>query len=423
MHPADEQVDYRSLIEAAEGSGMIFFALRVRPDVELEYLSGATEEQFGITTSAACINPAVLHSLLDETDRRALSEALSLEPGQQTTLTLTWRLRSGRAPVTRCSLRARQRPDGSVLLEGIATDITDVRQRLESEEERLRSLAANSCDVAWIQSADGSTLTYLCDSIERTRGITRDQALRQTIADMHPPESAARLVDYVRQVSEAVQSGQPPPEFHGEQQYYRADGSLMYGELTIIPHLDSDGRIVEYLGIVRDVSRRRMYEAELTRLASTDDLTGVFNRRRGTELLAAAFNVHQRHERPLTLLMLDVDHLKMVNDTAGHQGGDVVLTGTAGCITETVGNDNVVARWGGDEFVVLLSDCELLDAVGVADRIRLRVAGSQFDTVGRVTVSIGAAELAPGEDLHAWLVRTDRALYEAKRSGRNTVWA
>jgi diguanylate cyclase (GGDEF)-like protein len=165
-----------------------------------------------------------------------------------------------------------------------------------------------------------------------------------------------------------------------------------------------------------------MYEAELTRLASTDDLTGIFNRRRGTELLAAA-NLHQRHDRPLTLLMLDVDHLKMVNDTAGHQGGDVVMAGTAGCIAETVGNDNVVARWGGDEFVVLLRDCELIDAVGVADRIRLRVAESQFDPVGHVTVSIGAAELGPGEDLHAWLIRTDRALYEAKRSGRNTVWA
>lgn len=274
----------------------------------------------------------------------------------------------------------------------------------------------------WTQSADGTNLTYYCDGIERTRGITREEALRQTINQMHPPDSAARITEYISRVAEAVRAGRVPPEFRGELEYYRADDSLMDGDLRVIPHVNAGGRFVEYLGILRDVSERRRYEAELTRLAATDALTGVFNRRRGTELLAAAFQRHHRRGLPLSLLMIDVDHFKAVNDIAGHQAGDLVLTRTAACITESVGPSDVVARWGGDEFLVLRG-CDLSEASQLAERIGQCVRRQHFDPVGSISVSIGVAELRPEEDLRAWLIRTDHALYEAKRSGRDTVSA
>lgn len=419
-HNVNRPADYRRLVEAAETIGLIFFAVRVRPDIRLEYLSEAVEGQLGIAAAAATAEPRVLHALLDESDQSELVAALAAEPGQQSSVILTWRPRDSRTVVTRCSMRARVRPDGSVVVEGTATDITDVQGRLALADERLRLLAENSSDVVWTQSADGTQLTYYCDGVERTRGFTREQALRQTIAEMHTPASAIRLTEYIERVAEAVAAGRVPPEFRGELEYNRADGSVMDGDLRVIPHVDADGRFVEYLGILRDVSERRRYEAELARLAATDELTGVFNRRRGAELLAAAYHRHRTHGQPLSLLMIDVDNFKAVNDIAGHQTGDQVLARTAECIADIVGNDGVVARWGGDEFVILRA-CALAEASRLAELIRGCIRQEHFDPIGHVTVSIGVAELAPEEDLHAWLTRTDHALYEAKRSGRDMV--
>jgi diguanylate cyclase (GGDEF)-like protein len=127
-------------------------------------------------------------------------------------------------------------------------------------------------------------------------------------------------------------------------------------------------------------------------------------------------------ERPhRTVLMVDIDNFKSINDRFGHQTGDHVLIEVARRLGESVRGTDMVARWGGEESVILLRHCALAEACARAEEIRQQIADSSFPRVGTVTVSIGVAQLEAGDKLTSWLDRADEALYEAKRSGRNTV--
>lgn len=150
--------------------------------------------------------------------------------------------------------------------------------------------------------------------------------------------------------------------------------------------------------------------------ASTDVLTGLANRRAMDEHLRRAVAHAHRHEQPLTALMVDLDHFKAINDTYGHAGGDVVLRAAADHLREAIRVDDVAARWGGEEFLVLLPHTGAAGGLLVAERIRLGIADAE-PIDGNVTASIGLAVLRDGADL--LLREADHALYEAKADGRN----
>jgi diguanylate cyclase (GGDEF)-like protein len=123
------------------------------------------------------------------------------------------------------------------------------------------------------------------------------------------------------------------------------------------------------------------------------------------------------------VLFIDLDRFKVVNDSLGHATGDHLLVEVARRLSGAVRSTDMVARWGGEEFVVLLRDCALDDAVERAEEIRRQIAGRTFPGVGMVTVSVGAAQLTGADDATSLLGRADEALYEAKRAGRNKVVA
>lgn len=410
-------------VEMARGSRIVFFVMRLQPDIAYEYVSDAIYDSMGIPAAEILADPEALHSRLSEDSAEALAAAFSTAPGEQISVELKWSHRDGRPVHSRCWAQTRQRPDGSVILEGTVSAITELRgiqAELQRSEERYRLLAENAWEVIWTMAMDG-TITYVSPAVQRMRGFTPEEAVRQTLDEINPPESAARVADYYRRVFTAIESGTEPPVFRGEQEYYRKDGSIMTGELQVIPHIDSDGQVVELLGVTRDISDRKMFEAELTRLAVTDPLTGLWNRRHTTEMLSADLAHAQRRGQPLSLLMVDVDRFKSINDTFGHQTGDRVLIGVANLLRDQVRNNDVVGRWGGEEFIVLLRSCGLPDAVATAEKLRQQITEVRFDNLCSASVSIGAAELKAGEDLASWVARADAALYHAKRSGRNRV--
>jgi diguanylate cyclase (GGDEF)-like protein len=168
---------------------------------------------------------------------------------------------------------------------------------------------------------------------------------------------------------------------------------------------------------------RKLYEATVR-----DGLTGVFNRHFLDERLQSEFAFARRHGTPLSLLMLDADHFKRVNDTHGHPAGDEVLRRIAAALTEMVRTEDVVARYGGEEFVLLLRATPMELACGVAERIRASIELLQIDHGGTripVTVSIGLACQRPERNYDAasgLLASADAALYQAKENGRNRVF-
>lgn len=168
-------------------------------------------------------------------------------------------------------------------------------------------------------------------------------------------------------------------------------------------------------------SALRKANAELQRLALTDRLTGLWNRAYFEEAIATEIARAVRSGAPVSLLLLDIDHFKAINDTHGHLAGDRILIELTRRLGRHLREADVLARWGGEEFVILMPNCGASETRDAAQRLRALVADRSFPEVGAVTVSIGVAEYQPHESDNAWLKRTDDALYAAKAGGRNRV--
>ncbi len=184
--------------------------------------------------------------------------------------------------------------------------------------------------------------------------------------------------------------------------------------------------------LVRTAAQLREVSAELDRLARTDPLTGILNRRAFFDLLGVEFRRSRRYRRDLAVLMLDLDHFKRVNDQWGHPFGDYVLQATAQLIAANVRESDILGRYGGEEFALALPESEPAQAAAVAEKLRQAMEAFEFrsDSIPppeepplRMTISIGVASTPVAEDQDEFelIHRADRALYEAKRAGRNRV--
>jgi diguanylate cyclase (GGDEF)-like protein len=160
-------------------------------------------------------------------------------------------------------------------------------------------------------------------------------------------------------------------------------------------------------------------------LADTDALTGLLNRRAFLPLAEDAMSYFKRYRRSISVLMIDIDHFKRVNDLYGHASGDVVIRQVANIISDAVRTTDKVARFGGEEFVVLLRETDKAGAAVIAERIRKTVANTVFEPDSNrllATISVGVAEAEHAdEDIDRTIERADQALYEAKSRGRNRV--
>jgi len=161
--------------------------------------------------------------------------------------------------------------------------------------------------------------------------------------------------------------------------------------------------------------------AQLHGQATSDALTGLSNRRHFEAALADQVASSLRFHEPLALLFTDLDHFKTINDRFGHQCGDLVLVEMARLLKASLRKPDLVARWGGDEFIVMLPHTDGREALQLAEQIRVAVAVHVFPVVPAVSASFGVAELRAGESLEQWFARIDTVLYAAKAAGRNSV--
>jgi diguanylate cyclase len=177
----------------------------------------------------------------------------------------------------------------------------------------------------------------------------------------------------------------------------------------------------------QQVTELRTKLADVRKESMTDPLTGISNRKAFDEALLTAIAAATREEEKVTLLLCDIDHFKLFNDTWGHQTGDQVLRLVAACLGENTKGRDKEARYGGEEFAVLLRGTSLEAATRVANEIRSTVETKKLvkkstgDVLGAITISIGVAQLAPGETGESLIRRADACLYSAKNNGRNLV--
>lgn len=194
--------------------------------------------------------------------------------------------------------------------------------------------------------------------------------------------------------------------------------------INAAPLLGDGGNITGAVAWFRDITASKMMEDELRRLAMTDPLTGAFNRRHGLSRMISELQRRERYGTPVSVLLADLDHFKLVNDRFGHEAGDTALLALIRIASDSVRAVDAIIRWGGEEFLFILPETDANGARMFAERLREQVAASSIATAGgtpiSMTVSIGVAEAETG-DPDELIRRADAALYEAKESGRNRV--
>ncbi|VVP56917.1 hypothetical protein PS838_05762 [Pseudomonas fluorescens] len=207
---------------------------------------------------------------------------------------------------------------------------------------------------------------------------------------------------------------------------------FMYQNTTLLPLRSTNSKINHICLVIYDVTdvatnrhQLQAANAQLQQLSRTDRLTGLYNRGYWEESLKVAYARHQRYGNATSLVMLDIDHFKQVNDTYGHQAGDKVIEQVARLIHEHVRETDVAGRYGGEEFGVVLSDTDKIGGSVFAERLRKAVEGLEVLHNGqsiRFTISLGVADLSQPSINHADLIAwADHALFASKKAGRNRV--
>ena len=286
---------------------------------------------------------------------------------------------------------------------------------LKASEERLRVLIEGVPDAFFVHNLSGKILDVnraACVSL----GYTREELLTLDVFSIEIKENKHLLINTIWP---NLVDGQHQT-IHGLHQ--RKDGSRFPVEVNITKISDENEQII--LALARDVTELEELKAHLHELAMTDELTNIYNRRAFMEYTNKEFSKSERNGSSLSTLIIDLDRFKAVNDTYGHQAGDMVLQQFTTATQTILRNGDLFGRLGGEEFGLLLPATSIEEANILAERIRKHVSNTRIQLKEKslnITVSIGVACLHPGMSLNDLFHNADMALYQAKQSGRDRV--
>jgi len=289
-----------------------------------------------------------------------------------------------------------------------------------------RSLVEHANDIVLVldntpAEAGGPIIVYVNPIFETLMGYRANEVIGKTPGLFNGPETDRYTRNKIRK---ALREGK---ELRTEIMNYTKSGDPLWLDINIFPLYDSRGNIQYFAAIERDLTEHKRLLARLEKMATIDALTELPNRQHIMHLARREFSRSQRYHRPFSILMIDIDRFKAINDQYGHASGDKVLHEVGRICSLELRDPDVLGRIGGEEFVLLLPDTPRANAMYVAERIRERMARTPI-TIDRtnllVTASIGVAERSKSDnDFSNLLDRADLAMYDAKQDGRNKVKA
>ena len=300
-----------------------------------------------------------------------------------------------------------------------------VASRRPPGETSLRSykVALDHAPTAIMITDTEGHIEYVNEAFLAYSGYSREELLGQTPRLLRSGRTRGEVYSDLWQTLSAGSN------WRGELINRRKSGREYWEQMAISPLRDEFGAISHFIAVREDVTERKCQEEDLRRLASIDPLTGVGNRRHLMERAGREWQRATRFGQPLALLMLDIDRFKRINDVHGHATGDRAICLVAKTCVEAVREIDIVGRYGGEEFVLLLPGTGLEGAREVAERLRARIAALaiELDEDGApplvLTASIGFAALGLDDTLEHLLASADAALYRAKGAGRNRAVA
>lgn len=312
--------------------------------------------------------------------------------------------------------------DGKAFFLSVARDVGHrlaLERELRQREHQLWFALNEAADGLWDWDIAGGTL-FFSPQLKRMLGYGPDEMLPvlSTWSDNIHPDDTPRVTAELR----AHLSGQHS-RYEAEYRLRNRNGVYLWvHDIGRVCDRDERGQPTRAVGMVQDVTERKQLQLQLEQMAVHDFLTGLANRREGMAYLEAQVALCQRLSLSLGLCFIDVDHFKSVNDEHGHAVGDEVLRRLASTLRGLVRREDLVCRWGGEEFLLIAPGIDALHALQLAEKIRSAVQAQPEAGLPAVTVSIGVSALPThGPTPELLIDQADRALYQAKRTGRNRV--
>jgi diguanylate cyclase (GGDEF)-like protein/PAS domain S-box-containing protein len=308
-------------------------------------------------------------------------------------------------------------------VEAIIINLRDITERKKAEEalrhseEKYRTIL-ESIQEGYFEVNLKGNLLFFNDPVCELIGYSRNETTSMNYKTFTNEETARKVYQAFNKV---YKTGEPTREF--DWQIIRKNGESRYIEASVSLQKDFSGKVNGFRGIIRDITERKQIHQQLNHMATHDALTALPNRALFMDRLQIALAQSKRNKNKLAVMMLDLDHFKDINDNLGHIVGDKLLKEIGNRLTGILRHNDTVARFGGDEFVILLSDLERVEyAAGVA-RIILKALQKPFllsDNEISSNASIGIAIYPDDcEDMESLLKKSDMAMYSVKTSGRN----
>ena len=326
----------------------------------------------------------------------------------------------------------------SANLASIAIEKSMAATKLKESEELYRRLTEEVTDVIWRTDKD-LLITYISPADEKFRGYTANEVIGKHVFEMFTPEGVSMMIEKIKQRQDAEEKGICTDSVTYAIEHVCKDGRIIWGEILSKPERNAKGEIIGYHGITREITARKAMQDRVQELAFYDALTKLPNRLLLKERLNYVLAEMKRSHQYSALLFLDLDNFKALNDTHGHSIGDLLLCQVAERLKQCVREVDTIARFGGDEFVVILStlhkdkDVSITQAQTIAEKIRQSLSqhyliNVSYDTHEEQLVkhycsaSIGVLMF----DSHAknqddLLKRADFAMYQAKEAGKNII--
>lgn len=302
------------------------------------------------------------------------------------------------------------------------------------EDNRYKFVLENIKDVVW-EMDENLVFTFVSQANKAMCGYEIEDMLGRSILDYLMPDSKQYIYNQWNDMMQNKANSRLKRPVLYDVEFICKDGSMLWCEVCVKSISKKDG-VQSYIGTTRDISEKKMldhklkeYLAELEqknmqleKLANLDMLTGAYNRRRYDDFVSTEIEKNEIYGSPFSVIMFDIDNFKEINDTIGHKKGDSILQEITSLILRTLRATDKLFRWGGDEFVILLPELDLRNAMKVAVKVREAVEAYDF-AIGdkKITLSLGVGSYVLNEKPDQFVNRVDNALLKAKINGKNKV--
>ncbi|MEA2100121.1 MAG: diguanylate cyclase [Campylobacterota bacterium] len=296
---------------------------------------------------------------------------------------------------------------------GTLVDITDITQT--KRKLKMLAQAVEQTDELIMITDSKGIVTYVNDAYVAHSGYRHSELIGKS---PNVVKSDKHNHHFFKELWETVLAGKT---YTNTITNRKKDNQLYYEDVTITPIFNDNNVIVNFISTGRDITERIKMEEKLQLLATTDSLTGIYNRYRGHEILDVEVDKAYRYGDSLAVLMFDIDYFKKVNDNHGHDVGDYVLKRLTALVSKHMRKSDAFIRWGGEEFIIISAHLDKKKAIDFAQKLRIAIASYKFDLDMKITVSFGVTVFKTNDTKERILKRVDDALFEAKDSGRNCM--